>query len=206
MLKRGLIALALAGLAMPTHAQEPRRQLGPHEHGVGHLAIAIEGTSMEMELETPANDILGFEHAPSTDAQKKTLSEAKTRLGKIAGLFVLTPDAGCKLESADVDVLGAAAGQSKAHDHDHDHEHEKTADTAKAEDHHHDHEHGAHSEFRVTYKVECANPAKLGAVAFDYFKAFKAARKLDVTVIGPKGQSSYVVTREKPVLDLSGVS
>jgi hypothetical protein len=202
MLKRGLIALALTGLAMPTHAEEPRRQLGPHEHGVGHLAIAIEGKNIEMELETPANDILGFEHAPSTDLQKKTLSEAKTRLGKIAGLFVLTPEAGCKPQSADVDVLGAAAGQGEAHDHDHDHD--KKADTGEAEDHHH--AHGTHSEFRVTYKLECASPAKLGTVAFDYFKAFKGARKLGVTVIGPKGQSSYVVTREKPVLDLSGVS
>jgi hypothetical protein len=41
---------------------------------------------------------------------------------------------------------------------------------------------------------------------FDYFKAFKGADKLDVTVIGPKGQSSFVVTREKPVLDLAGLS
>jgi len=206
MLKRGLIALALVGFATPAFAEEPRRQLGPHEHGVGHLAIAIEGNSIGMELETPANDILGFEHAPSTAAQKKTLSDAKKRLGKIAGLFALTPEAGCTLKSADVDVLGAAAGKGKDHGHDHDHDHDKTADAGKAEDHHHDHEHGAHSEFRVTYKVECADPAKLGTVAFDYFKAFKGARKLDVTVIGPKGQSSYVVTREKPVLDLSGVS
>ena len=43
-------------------------------------------------------------------------------------------------------------------------------------------------------------------IAFDYFKAFKGADKLDVTVIGPKGQSSFVVTRERPVLDLGGLS
>jgi len=204
MLKRSLIALALIGFATPTEAQEPRRQLGAHSHGEGRLAIAIEGKQIEMELETPASDILGFEHAPTTAAQKKALADAKKRLGKLAGLFALTPAAGCKLGAAKVDVLGAAAGEGKAHDHEHDHAHEEKAGQAKADDH--DHDHGAHSEFKVTYTIECATPGKLGTVAFDYFKAFKGAQKLDVTVIGPKGQSSYVVTREKPVLDLSGVS
>jgi len=202
MLKSSLIATALIGLAIPAVAQEARRQLDAHSHGEGRLAIAIEGKTVEMELEAPASDIIGFEHAPKTKAQRKTLADARKQLGKLAGVMVLSPEAGCKLKSTDVDVLGAAAG-GKEHDHDHDHDHGKKAG-AKADDH--DHEHGSHSEFKVTYKVECTAPEKLGSVAFDYFKSFKGAEKLNVTVIGPKGQSSYVVTREKPVLDLSGVS
>jgi len=202
MLKRSLVATALIAFAMPAVGQEARRQLDAHSHGEGRLAIAIEGKAIEMELEAPASDIIGFEHAPKTKAQKQALVDARKRLGKLAGVMVLSPEAGCKLKSTDVDVLGAAAG-GKGHDHDHD-DHGKKAGAAKTDDH--DHEHGSHSEFKVTYKVECAAPEKLGSVAFDYFKSFKGAEKLDVTVIGPKGQSSYVVTREKPVLDLSGVS
>lgn len=205
MLNRSLIVLAMIGLATPSIAEEGRRQLGAHSHGEGKLAIAIEGKKLEMELEVPGSDILGFEHEPRTAAQKKALSAAKARLAKLQGLYDLTPEAACKLGSARVDVLGAAAGEP--HDHDHDHKTEKdTAKGAKADDHDHAHEHGSHSEFRVTYTIECANPEKLGAINFGYFKAFKGAQKLDVTVIGPKGQSSYVVTRDKPVLDLSGVS
>jgi hypothetical protein len=200
MLKRGFIALVLVGLAVPTAAQEMRRQLGAHSHGEGHLAIAIEGSRLQMELDVPASDILGFEHAPKSASQKKALADAKAQLAQLKGLFVLTPEAGCKLASADVDVVGPAAGNEAAHDHDHD----KQVGAGKSGEHHH--EHGSHSEFKVTYAVECASPAKLGTMAFDYFKSFKGAQKLDVTVIGPKGQSSYVVTREKPVLDLSGVS
>jgi hypothetical protein len=200
MLKRGLIALVLAGSAMPTAAQEMRRQLGAHSHGEGRLAIAIEGQRLQMELEVPASDILGFEHAPNTVAQTKALADAKSKLAQLKGLFLLTPEADCKLASADVDVLGAAAGKDAGHAH----EHGKQAGAAESNDH--DHEHGSHSEFKVVYEVACAAPAKLGTVAFDYFKSFAGAQRLDVTVIGPKGQSSYVVTREKPVLDLSGVS
>jgi len=207
MFKRSLIAMTLLGLAAPTFAQDARRQLDAHAHGEGRLAIAIEGPRLEMELETPASDILGFEHAPRTKAQKKALADARKRLASLAGLLTLPDAAGCKLTSAKVEVLGAAAGGGKkGHDHDHGHGHDhKAADSkGKADDHGHDH--GAHSEFKVTYAVACATPAKLDTIAFDYFKAFKGAEKLSVTVIGPKGQSSYVVTREKPVLDLSGVS
>lgn len=210
MLNRSLIAIALIGLAVPALAQdqEARRQLDAHSHGEGRLAIAIEGKTVEMELEAPASDIIGFEHAPRTKAQRKTLADARKQLGKLAGVMVLTPEAGCKLASADVDVVGAVVeakgkkGKGHSHGHSHGHDHGKKAESAKADDH----DHGAHSEFKVTYKVECATPEKLGSVAFDYFKSFKGAEKLNVTVIGPKGQSSYVVTREKPVLDLSGVS
>jgi hypothetical protein len=205
MLKRGFVAFALIALATPMRAEEPRRQLEAHAHGEGRLAIAIEGKRLEMELEVPAHDILGFEHAARTASQKKVLADARKRLARLAGVIVLTPAAGCKLSSVKVSVLGAAGGNDG--DHDHGHNAEKKSNAAKVDDRSHkQEEHGAHSEFRVTYAVDCAAPGKLGPVSFDYFKAFKGAGKLNVTVVGPKGQSSYVVTRDKPVLDLSGVS
>ena len=46
------------------------RQLESHEHGVSTLKIAIEGQNEQMELESPANDIVGFEHAPENNKQK----------------------------------------------------------------------------------------------------------------------------------------
>ena len=47
------------------HAHDhEKRQLDSHEHGVSTLKIAIEGKELNMELESPANDIIGFEHAP----------------------------------------------------------------------------------------------------------------------------------------------
>jgi hypothetical protein len=204
MLDRSLVAIALIGLAVPALAQDARRQLEAHTHGEGQLAIAIEGKRVEMELTAPASDIIGFEHAPRTKAQRKTLADARVQLGRLAGTFALAPAAGCKLVSADVDVLGAAAGTKgkSGHDHGHDHDHDGNAHAGKDDGH----EHGTHSEFKVTYAIACDSPDKLASMTFDYFKTFKGAEKLNVTVIGPKGQSGYVVTRDKPVLDLSGVS
>ena len=199
MMRRVLVTILLSALAQPLAAEQPRRQLDAHAHGEGRLAIAIEGGRVEMELEAPASDILGFEHAPKTAAQRKALADAKRRLQTLAGLLVLPAAAGCKLATAKVEVIGAAAGgKAHAHDHGHDHGKDKKAETASS--------HDAHSEFKATYALACGATDKLGSIAFDYFKTFPRATKLDVTVIGPKGQSSFAVTRQKPTLDLSGLS
>lgn len=194
MLPRRLISIALlTAIALPASAHSPRRKVDAHSHGEGKLAIAIDGTRLQMELEAPASDIVGFEHAPKTAAQKKALADAKDKLSQGEALFVLAPAAGCKLVSAAVEGVGALAEAVKG---------EAAKDKPAAKDG----EHGAHSELRVIYAFDCAAIDKLGSIAFDYFKTFKGADKLDVTVIGPKGQSSFAVSRKKPVLDLAGLS
>jgi len=42
-------------------------------------------------------------------------------------------------------------------------------------------------------------------MTFDYFNAFAGAQELDISIITPKGQSSFEVTRDKPSLDLTGI-
>lgn len=202
-------ALALGVmLASTASAQDARRQLEAHSHGEGRLAIAIEGNRLQMELEAPAYDIVGFEHAPSNAKQRKAIADAKARLTKLTELITPSPDAGCAITEAKVDLTGLApakSGKGHAHSHghkghNHGHDHDKSKGEAKA---------GAaeeHAEFRAAYTLECKTPESLKGLAFGYFKAFKGAAKLVVKVIGPKGQSSFEVTREKPVLDLGGIT
>ena len=47
-----------------------------HEHGVSKLNLVIEGKRLEMELGSPGSDIVGFEHAPATDADRKAIVDA----------------------------------------------------------------------------------------------------------------------------------
>lgn len=199
------LAIALLAASAPALAQEARRQPGAHTHGEGRLAIGIQGTQLGIELEAPANDIVGFEHAPSTAAQKKAIADAKARLAKPGDLFKLSAEAGCKLVSANVEVHGATAGAVKAGAHaGHNHGHNnakaapaeaKVAGTAA-------HAPAEHSEFHVTYTLDCASPGKLRSIDLGYFKAFARAGKLAVTVIGPAGQTQGEATRAKPVFDL----
>jgi hypothetical protein len=195
-------AVALATASMPTAAEEAHRELGAHVHGHGTLNIAIEDKRVELELEVPGMDIVGFEHAPSTDDQKAAVEKAKAQLAEPLAVFALPAAAGCAVAEAKValdadhhhdgddhDADGKDPGK-EAHDHDHDA---------------HDEAGGGHNKFHATYALDCASPAELTAIAFNYFKLFAGAQGLTVNVVSAKGQSKYEVSRDKPTLDLGGI-
>ncbi|MDX2155375.1 MAG: DUF2796 domain-containing protein [Hyphomicrobiaceae bacterium] len=202
--KLATAAALIAAAALPAMAQDARRQLEAHAHGQGRLGVAIDGSRVEIELEAPASDIVGFEHAPANAKQRKAIADAKAVLARADNVVRLSPEAGCKLISAKVEVIGAAAGKPDAHGHKgHGHAHADAkpqangaATPAEAQ----------HSEVHATYALDCQAPGNIRTLAFEYFKRFKAAAKLDVTVIGPKGQARVEASREKPVVDLAGVS
>ncbi|MEM7642071.1 MAG: DUF2796 domain-containing protein [Pseudomonadota bacterium] len=80
------------------------RDLQAHQHGHVTLRLAVDGTSVEMILEAPGADIVGFEHAAETDAQKAAVEGAKADLADPMAIFVLPEAAGCTGEAAEVDL------------------------------------------------------------------------------------------------------
>ncbi len=185
-------ALPLSGVM----AQEARREVAPHVHGEGKLAVAIEGGTVSMELEAPAKDIIGFEHAPKTAKEKKLVADAKARFTDGGKLFALPSQAQCKQTSVATELHGLAGPKAgKGHSHG-KHTHAKADAGGGAQ----------HAEFRVTYVFACNTPAALKTLDLAYFAAFKGAEKLEVSLIGPKGQASMEASREKPSVDLAGVN
>ena len=198
------IAAITLALSLPTAsmAEEGHRELGAHVHGHGTLNIAVEDKNIAMELEVPGMDIVGFEHAPSSDAQKQAVDEAKMILQRVLEVFPVPESAGCTVASADVAI-------EAEHHHDDDHDHD--GKDAKADDHDHDHDgheahegHEGHNQFHANYALSCTNPSALTSIGFNYFKHFAGAQALTVNVVTGKGQSSFEVSRNKPTLDLSG--
>lgn len=189
----GLVAMSL--LTGPARAEDDHRELGAHVHGHGTLNIAIEGKRVSMELEVPGMDIVGFEHAPSTDDQKAAVAKAKARLEKPLGVFSLPGAAGCAVAEATVSL-------EAEHAH-HDDDGEKH--DAKDDDGHDHDAAGAHNQFEANYALDCTNPAELTTITFDYFTLFAGAHDLTVNVVTTKGQSKYEVSRSKPTLDLGGI-
>lgn len=218
------LAAAAVAVASPVYADEAsHRSAGAHVHGQGTLNLAIDGGKIAFELEAPGADIVGFEHAASTDAQKAQLDKAKTTLGDVLSLFKFPAAAGCTVDKTDVDFVtkqhdhhhdgdaakanGGTAEAGHAHD-DHDHDHK---DEAKAGSGHDGHDHGGkhasaeHAEFHATYALTCAAPEKLTGFETQYFATFAKAQALNVNVTTAKGQTQSQLTREKTTLDLGGV-
>jgi hypothetical protein len=188
-MKRSLIfSGAMIILAFPVLADE-HRQLGPHQHGHGKLNIAIENGEVSMDLDVPGADVIGFEHEPSTPEQKAAFEAGTAKLAEALSLFKMPAAAGCVVKEAKVSIEG-------------EHEEETPKGSAASA---HETEEAHHSDFNVYYKLQCRSVAKLTRIDFDYFKAFAGARVLEVTIITPKAQNSYEVTRDKPNLDLTGV-
>ena len=195
-----ITASAFLALASPLAAEQAvHRQLEAHVHGQGSLNIAIDGNKLDMELKAPGADIVGFEHAAESTAQKAAVEQAKVALAEFLNLFKLPGNANCKVDKADVAV------RTEEHHH-HDDEHadagKKAADGAKDEDHD---EHDGHSGFHARYLLTCAAPANLTALETTYFKAFAGAQALNVSVVTPKGQSQMQLTRDKTILALAGL-
>jgi Protein of unknown function (DUF2796) len=173
---------ALAILATGVGAEE-RRELGAHEHGHSTLNIAIEGTSMAMELIAPGADIVGFEHEAESADDKAALEAAEGKLADPLSLFVMSADAGCTVQAAIVAIEG-----EEHHDSGEEH-------AAEAE----------HNEFHAEYQLACAEPDALGTIRFGYFEVFPNAMEIEVNVITEKGQSSFEVDRDAPSLNLFGL-
>jgi uncharacterized protein DUF2796 len=201
-------AIATALFVSPAFAEE-HRELGPHVHGHGTLDIAVEGTKVSMSLEVPGMDIVGFEHAAESADQKSAVDKGTATLSTPLALFKIPAAAGCKVSEAKVAIEPEHEHGDGDDDHDakegadHDHDH----DGKEAADHDHDeHEgHAGHNQFHATYALECAKPAEITAITFDYFKSFAGAQGLTVNVVTAKAQNSYEVKRDKPELDLGGM-
>jgi hypothetical protein len=187
------IAGALAMLATGGAGAEERRELGAHEHGHSTLNIAIEGTSVAMELIAPGADIVGFEHEAESTQDKAALEAAEAKPADPLRLFAMPADAGCAVETATVAIEG-------------EEEHREQADHDQREEHDAEAERGAeHNEFHAEYQLACAEPDALGTIRFGYFQAFPNAMEVEVNVITEKGQSSFEVERDAPILNLVGL-
>jgi len=108
-----LLAVAVAAFSMPTVGIAAERGHGAHIHGVSRLSLAVEGNRLELELEAPGADVVGFEHALRTPADAAAIARAADSLKAGKGLFAFPPVAACSLES--VRVQSPKSGEESGH-------------------------------------------------------------------------------------------
>lgn len=206
-------------ISSPVFAQETR-QLGSHEHGVGQLDIAFDGSQVAMELHAPGADIVGFEYAAESDEGIAAVDAALLVLEQPLDLFVVPDAAQCSVVEARAELESEDAHDGDDHE---DHEEEMHDDHGKEghEDHdsgdhsgddHDDHEgedhaeESGHTEFHAEYLLECDDTTALSEISFAYFTAFPNALEVKVQVISDSGATAFEVERDVPTLDLSDVN
>lgn len=183
---------ATALLWLGTSAESAgKRQHRAHVHGEGKVNLVQEGQQLQLQVEIPGMDVVGFEHEARSAAQQQAVREAIVSLQQGAALFTFNPEAGCAFMSAAVQVAmpDIPAAQQAGHTHD-----KKTPHRNEAAEN--------HTEFHATYAFTCTAPAALRQVMVGLFEKMPRASLLDARFATERQQGSQRLTRKNPVLRL----
>lgn len=183
-------ALLLACTLTALSAAAEYREQGAHVHGIARMDLVLEDHTLSIDLDTPAANLLGFEHAPRDAAEEAVLKQAVARLHEAKALFNLPQAAGCEVET--VEVASALLGHEESHVHHEGHD----ADAHEGEAGH------EHADMEASYRFHCASPAKLDGITVNLFQLFPATEKLEVQLITPRGQGAAKLTADSPRLTL----
>jgi len=154
----------------PTPVSETR-SADSHTHGDASLALVLENGRVTAEFETPLFNLLGFEHAANTNAQKDAVSKAEANLSRPAEMIVFNREARCMAAETALVKLGPRD------DEEHDHDHED-----------HDEDHSDHKDVLLSYQFTCKNADALKNVTVNLFEYFENLTTLDLVYLGPNTQ------------------
>jgi len=165
------------------HADEIRHSAA-HSHGDAKLAVALEASTLYIELDTPLYNLTGFEHEPQTAEDHATLSEAQGILAQPGNLFSINPEAGCSASQTNLEVElidEAAEDEHDSHDDAHDDHHgEEEADGAD----------NSHRDFVIDYTFDCESPDLIDEIVVHLFERFPRFEELDAVYLGHNNQRS----------------
>lgn len=182
---------------MLTHAEALWAQThGTHVHGTAVLQAAIDGPMLRLRLQSPLENLVGFEHAPRTEQEREAVREMAESLRAPDQHFSPTPAARCAPIASNLDspLLEAAAASGK------DVGKAAPADSKPRSAHARDAHGQAHAELLAEYTFRCEQPDKLQSVEVRLFDRFRRLQRLDVQLVSPRGQRAYRLTSRQRLL------
>lgn len=180
--------LALAGslalvLAAPAAAHKA------HTHGRIELDVAVEAGRISLRMESPLHDLLGFERAPRSVAERGRVTALDERLRAADKLFVLDPAGECTLAGASVEApvlgLGTPAPAASA----------ASAASEPAGE--------SHADLVLTADFDCRKAEAAQYLDVRLFDAFPGVRTVAAQVAGPKSQGLTLLRKAAARLPLA---
>lgn len=164
----GLLGLFCFTAQAHDHSHDHHHAHNPdaHQHGVGHLDVVIDNQQLMLTLQMPAEDLLGFEHAPRTPEQQEQLTALQAVLKQPHTLFVLPDAAQCSPESSELHSSLFAEPAPSGDD----------VQTAR------------HADISVLYRFNCVRIEQLKQLEVILFEQFPGSEKLLLQAITPRGQ------------------
>ena len=143
------------------HGHEGHREHQAHVHGLAEMTFAQVGQKVEINLESPSANIVGFEHKASTEKQENAVIKVKTLLESPQQLFIFNGTR-CDIAKTTVDVSSLLSHHEEEHEKRYDDKHVKT-----------------HSEITANYQFTCKHGSKLKTVSVELLAKFPGIKKLE---------------------------
>ncbi len=175
-----LSALAAQGDSHDNHAA--------HQHGLAQLLIMKDAAALQLELHSPAANMLGFEHIARTPEQQAAVVALRNRLMAAQSLFVFTGNT-CVLQEVNVDTAvlqqDVAAAQ---HEHEADHQHDDSNEKSD------------HGDITAIYRYQCATVDKLESVDVQLLTYFSGIVELQAQSLVDGQQQANTLTQNVRVI------
>ena len=169
---------ALIVLAVVSSSIAPAHAAGhAHVHGVARLDVAIEPTRIVLQLNSPLDNLLGFERAPRTDDERKQAAAVVDRLRK-PDLFQADPAAGCTLKSVSLSSAALKLGNP---------------DPAEEE--------AGHADIDGTFELACQDATAAKFIDVGLFQ-FARMQRVQIQVVTPRAQFKRDLQRPGSRIDL----
>lgn len=177
-----LVAFSLVVFSAPVLAQKKHahghhdhhrhRSHGAHQHGVGEFSLAFEGNSGALELRAPSESFWGFEHEAKTDAQKKSVADAKAKLEQgLSDMVKFDSSLKCVVQKGEVQE-------------------------------HREKKNSKHSEVEVRAKVNCEKSPLGSKLVLSFAGTFPKLKTVNATVLVDSVQKSAEVSGAEIVIEL----
>lgn len=197
-----IVCLLLASLGVVNHAFG--QPIAAHTHGEAKLSIVFEDQRLHLELESPAINILGFEHVPINDHEKNQYKMAISKLHSTDSLITLSPQ--CKSLETSIDNPFSTYEEVKPKKDSKHMEHAPDKHTHKhAHDHDHDHDHGhgkQHKDFVLRYQWECPG-AQAIAMKLHFFVIFPGFEKIHAQWIAFGRQQAVLLDKNSAAMEIA---
>jgi hypothetical protein len=215
------IAVGLFVAIQSAYAEKSTESLDAHVHGLSELTIAMDAKTIEIQLISPAMNLVGFEYKASSKQDTAAVKQAELLLEQQDSLFLIA-GGDCEHLSTSIDsdgLLKADAHEDQEkhddhHDHEkhddhHDHEkhddhddHEKHDDHGKHDDHS-EHDQGeTHSEMVASYSFTCKDTSKLSSIKVALFASFPGIHKVNTLWVTPSKQGSSMLSAKNSTINL----
>ncbi|WP_299981596.1 DUF2796 domain-containing protein [uncultured Pseudoteredinibacter sp.] len=167
------------------HSEHHHKTISAHKHGEAEMSIAMEGEDVEIDLQSSAADIVGFEHKAHKEDEKLQLAQAKLTLQAARSIF--------QFEGGDCKLLEQSSDFSAVEDkisNIADHIHTTHINIPEAKQ---------HSDISAHYHFKCTNIGSLKSLSININEIFPAIEKTDVSWIKnqKQGHSELNIKKKK---------